>query len=85
MLQKLNEKTGVRIVRSRALVRLHDDVALRRREIERLDLSDVDLESSRIWIPGKGRMEKEAITLPTETTKPSGTGTGITRGRITQA
>lgn len=69
LLQKLNESAGVRIVRNRALVRLHYDVALRRGEIERLDLDDVDLEGARIWILGKGRMEKEAVTLPAPTAR----------------
>ena len=69
MLRKLGESTSMRVIRNRALVRLHYDVALRRGEIERLNLSDVDLEHSRMWILGKGRSEKESVTLPVPTAR----------------
>ena len=54
-------------VRDVALLRLLHDTALRRGEVCKLDLADVDLAGSRIWIVGKGRVEKVAITLPPQT------------------
>lgn len=53
--------------RDGALLRLLHDTALRRGEVCKLDLADVDLPGSRIWIVGKGRVEKVAITLPPQT------------------
>ena len=50
-----------------ALVRLAYDLGLRRNEIVTLDLSDVDLENSKIKILGKGRREKETLSLPQAT------------------
>lgn len=50
-----------------ALLRLLHDTALRRGEVCKLNLADVDLPGSRIWIVGKGRVEKVAITLPAQT------------------
>jgi integrase/recombinase XerC len=36
-------------------------------EVAMLDLNDVDVRASRLWIKGKGRREREAITLPPRT------------------
>lgn len=58
-------------VRDLAIVRLLHDLALRREEACRLDLADVDLDDlgvpMRIWIVGKKRTQKEALTLPRPT------------------
>lgn len=69
LLRRLGESTAARIVRNRAIVRLAYDVALRRGEIVGLDLADVEVERRRIWILGKGRHDKEAITLPVPTVR----------------
>ena len=53
--------------RDRAIVRLLFDVALRREEVVRLDLVDVDLVEGFILVTGKGKREPVRITLPDET------------------
>lgn len=53
-----------RAVRDLAIVRLLHDLALRRGEVASLDLADVDLESGTIAIIGKGRSDKETLSLP---------------------
>ena len=53
--------------RDHAIVRLLHDVALRRGEVVSLNLEHVDLEASRLSIMGKGRSEREWITLPAPT------------------
>lgn len=49
--------------RDRALLALLFLCGLRRVEIARLELEHVDLVSSRLWILGKGRREREALPL----------------------
>jgi integrase/recombinase XerC len=51
-------------VRDRAVVRMLHDLALRRGELCGLDLVDVDRDSSRVAVLGKGRTGKEWLTLP---------------------
>jgi len=53
-------------VRDRAMIRLLFDLALRRKELCGLLLSDLerDADPPKLWILGKGRTEKEAVTLP---------------------
>lgn len=50
-----------------ALLRLLHDVGLRRGEAVRLDMTDVDLNESRLMVLGKARSQKEPITLPEPT------------------
>lgn len=66
-LEAIADNPPDRRARDTALVRLLYDVALRRIEIERLDLHDLQLSSKRLRIRGKGRREPETITLPDET------------------
>jgi integrase/recombinase XerC len=54
-------------VRDRAIIRLLYDRGLRRGEAARLDVEDVDLEGYTIAVMGKGRAEKEILTIPEET------------------
>lgn len=54
-------------LRDRALLRLLHDLALRRAEVCFLDLEDVDLDGGTIAILGKGRTQKERLTLPEPT------------------
>jgi len=59
--------SSTKAVRDRVILRLLWDLALRREEVVSLDLSDVDLQSGTIFIMGKGRREKEKLTLPSST------------------
>lgn len=71
--QKLREEIEKRQdpkgLRDRALLHLLHDLALRRSEVVGLDLEDLDLESGTIRILGKGRLQKETLSLPTRTRK----------------
>jgi integrase/recombinase XerC len=53
--------------RDRAILRLLHDLGLRRAEVIGMDLEDVDLEAETVWILGKGRTQKERLTLPEPT------------------
>ena len=68
MLENLTRKTSPKSLRDAALVHLLFDLGLRRGEAVALDLEDVDLQAGTVSILGKGRTEKEALTLP-ETTR----------------
>jgi integrase/recombinase XerC len=54
-------------LRNAAIMRLLADLALRRKEVVGLDLGDVDLQAGTLMILGKGRLEKERLTLPAPT------------------
>ena len=54
-------------LRDFAILRLLYDLALRRGEVVSLDLEDIDLETGIVKILGKGRTEKEILTLPQPT------------------
>ena len=67
LVQARHDKKGVRDF---AILRLLYDLALRRGEVVSLDLEDLDLEAKTIKILGKGRTEKEILTVPEPTVKP---------------
>ena len=70
LLEELDETAGRadgKSLRDRAALHLLHDLALRRAEVVSLDLDDVDLESSTLRVMGKGRTEKEPLTLPDPT------------------
>jgi integrase/recombinase XerC len=50
-----------------AIVRLLFDLGLRRSEVVALDVADVDLTAGTIAVLGKGRREKQPLTLPAPT------------------
>ena len=54
-------------LRDRVVLRLLWDLALRREEVVSLDLANVDLEAGTLSILGKGRRERETLTLPAPT------------------
>jgi len=54
-------------LRDLAAVRLLYDLALRRNEVVSLDVAHLDLEAGRVLVLGKGRGEREALTLPDKT------------------
>ena len=61
------EGEGSKAARDRALVRLLFDLALRRGEVVSLDYEDLDLERGTVSVMGKGRREKEPLSLPEPT------------------
>jgi integrase/recombinase XerC len=65
--QAASHKSPAKAARDVAIVRVLFDLALRRGEAAALDLADVDLRAGRLWVLGKGRREKEPITLPPRT------------------
>jgi integrase/recombinase XerC len=71
---KLQEETLKRSdaigIRNRALLHLCTDLALRRSEIVSIDYpDDLDLEVGNLRILGKGRLQKETLTIPMRTQK----------------
>jgi integrase/recombinase XerC len=65
--QAVQVRNRKKAVRDRAVLRLLYDLALRRGELVALDLGDVDLPSGTVAILGKGRSQKELLTLPEPT------------------
>ena len=64
-----NQRDATKALRDKAILRLLFDLALRRSEVVSLDLKDVDLPASQLMVMGKGKLEKEPMTLPDETKK----------------
>lgn len=64
MLALLEKKTDPKSLRDYAILRLLYNVALRRGEVCSLDLKDIDLEGKAVWVMGKGRSQRQRITLP---------------------
>lgn len=60
------EAGGPKFVRDLALIRLLHDLALRRGEVVALDLADVELDADppTIAVVGKGRTDRERLTVP---------------------
>lgn len=54
-------------LRDRAILHLLFDLALRREEAVRLDLSDLNVETGTVAVLGKKRSQKETLTLPPAT------------------
>ena len=59
--------SGLKALRDRAMIRLLYDLGLRRGEVVSLDLEDLDIERCTVSVIGKGRTEKELLTLPEPT------------------
>jgi integrase/recombinase XerC len=64
MLQSCEGQPPPQGIRNRAVLRLLYDLALRRGEVSRLDIEDLDLNTNRLSILGKGRTQKEIMSLP---------------------
>jgi integrase/recombinase XerC len=79
MLNAVVDRTDGKALRDRSLLRLLHDLALRRAEVTSLDLADVDLEAGTVAIMGKGRTQKQTLTLP-EPTKGALSAWVATRG-----
>lgn len=67
LLDELDSRLDSKARRDRAAVRLLYDLALRRGEVVSLDVAHVDLEAGKLAILGKGRTERELVTLPEPT------------------
>lgn len=61
------EGDSPRVRRDRALLAMMYAMGLRRGEVVGLDLGDIDIDGGRAWILGKGRTEREAVTIPPNT------------------
>jgi integrase/recombinase XerC len=72
-IQKLREEVSKRSdpkgLRDKAMLHLLYDLALRRAEVVSLDLEDVDLATGTLRILGKGKLQKETLSLPLRTRK----------------
>jgi integrase/recombinase XerC len=66
--QAAKHSSPAKAARDVAIVRVLFDLALRRGEVAALDLKDLDIRAGQLWVMGKGRREKEPITLPPRTT-----------------
>ncbi len=67
LLHSLDANDAPKAHRDRAILRLLYDCGLRRGEVVGLDVEHVDLAGGRVWILGKGRTGREAVTLPDPT------------------
>jgi integrase/recombinase XerC len=65
--QAARHKSLAKAARDVAIVHVLFDLALRRSEVTGLDLEHVDIRASRLWVLGKGRKEREAMTMPPRT------------------
>lgn len=67
MLSQVQERSDGKGVRDTAIVRLLHDTALRRGEVVSLDLEHYDPSVATLAVLGKGRLQRETITLPDAT------------------
>jgi hypothetical protein len=56
----------LRATRDAAVIRLVCDLGLRRSELARLDLNDVDRYGRKLWIRSRGHLQKEPRSLPAQ-------------------
>lgn len=69
MLAVLQNRTDIKAVRDRAILRLLFDLALRRNEVVQLNVEHIDLIAGALSIHGKGKLHRQSMTLasPTKT------------------
>ena len=67
VLTLMEQRRDPKGLRDLAAVRLLHDLGLRRGEVVSLDLEHVDLDAGTVSVLGKGRNQREAITLPDQT------------------
>ena len=68
MLRLATEPRDSYAARNVAMLRVMFDLALRVSEVVRLDVADLELDRAALWVSGKGRADKELLSLP-ETTQ----------------
>jgi integrase/recombinase XerC len=66
MLDSLEGAMDAKTIRDRAILRLLFGMALRRGEVVSLDLCHLDLEGARLSVMGKGRTQRESLTIPSK-------------------
>lgn len=66
MMESLEAGLDAKTMRDRAILRLLFGLALRRGEVVSLDRAHLDLEGGRLSIMGKGRTERESLTVPSK-------------------
>src|SRR5215831_5084215 len=64
MLHVLDRRKDAKAIRDRAILRCLFDLGLRRAEVLHLDLQDLDRQAGTLAVLGKGRTQKELLTLP---------------------
>lgn len=64
MIKAASKQPNQKSVRDRAILRLLFDLALRASELVGLDIDHVELKQKRLSIKGKGRAEREYLSLP---------------------
>lgn len=67
LLRQVEDRNDKKGIRDKSILRLLYDLGLRRGEIVSLDLEDLDLAHKTLRILGKGRTQKERLTLPDRT------------------
>ncbi len=67
MLAIANEQSPEKAARDAAIIRIAYGLGLRRGEIESLDIGHLDLAAGTLFVLGKGRTEREPMTLPLNT------------------
>lgn len=67
VLARLAKRTDRKSIRDRSILRTLHDLALRRGEVVTLDLEHVDQERGVLWVLGKRRTARQALTLPPQT------------------
>ncbi len=67
--EEVSKRTDAKGLRDKAIIHLLFDLALRRSEVVGIDFGDLDLERGTLRILGKGRLQKETLTIPTRTRK----------------
>ena len=72
MMEICTERHDEKGVRDLAILHLLYDLGLRRGEVVRLDLEDINLEKGTIAVLGKGRTQKEILSLPGATQRALG-------------
>lgn len=67
LIEALRKQGSPKAKRDLAIVMLMYSLALRASEVIGVDLEDMDFESKQVWIKGKGRKEKELMSVPEST------------------
>jgi len=67
MLQTLADKHSPKTIRDTAILRLLYDLALRTGEVVALDFADVETSRNVVHVMGKGKTDKQQLTLPEST------------------
>ena len=67
LIHQLRVAGSNKAIRDIAILRLFHDLGLRRAELSRLNFEDLIPTQAILWVQGKGKLEKEALSLPEPT------------------